>query len=157
MAWRLELKNKLTSANLGFNGYLVIFFALLISRPVSVGILAFLDINSLGISALPRWTLTAMLLIPALYLGYSVRKYFTFTRAAGGDHFDSRYREMPLVREGIFKYTSNAMYLFGFMALWAIATGFDSQLAMVAAGFNHLYIWVHYFCTERPDMRYLYG
>ena len=22
---------------------------------------------------------------------------------------------------------------------------------------SHAYIWVHYFCTERPDMRLIYG
>jgi hypothetical protein len=28
---------------------------------------------------------------------------------------------------------------------------------MVAAVFGHLYIWVHYFTTELPDMRRIYG
>jgi hypothetical protein len=25
------------------------------------------------------------------------------------------------------------------------------------AAFNHLYIWVHYFTVEKPDMDYIYG
>ena len=29
--------------------------------------------------------------------------------------------------------------------------------ALVVAMFSHLYIWVHYICTERPDMRLIYG
>ena len=32
-----------------------------------------------------------------------------------------------------------------------------SSLALVAAAFNHLYIWVHYWSTERPDMARIYG
>jgi len=29
--------------------------------------------------------------------------------------------------------------------------------ALLLAGFNHLYIWVHYYCTEKPDMERIYG
>ena len=30
-------------------------------------------------------------------------------------------------------------------------------LALVVALFSHAYIWVHYFCTDRPDMKLIYG
>ena len=33
----------------------------------------------------------------------------------------------------------------------------SSQAALLAAAFNHAYIWVHYFCTELPDMKRIYG
>jgi len=29
--------------------------------------------------------------------------------------------------------------------------------ALVLAAFCHAYIWVHYFCTEKPDMKRIYG
>jgi hypothetical protein len=32
-----------------------------------------------------------------------------------------------------------------------------SQAALLAALFNHLYIWVHYYSTELPDIRHIYG
>ena len=45
--------------------------------------------------------------------------------------------------------------------LWGIGTPawlwFASAAGLVAAAFNHLYIWVHYFATERPDMLRIYG
>ena len=31
-----------------------------------------------------------------------------------------------------------------------------SWAALVVAFFSHAYIWVHYLCTERPDMRLIY-
>jgi hypothetical protein len=32
-----------------------------------------------------------------------------------------------------------------------------SRAALVVALFSHLYICVHYFCTEKPDMKRIYG
>lgn len=32
-----------------------------------------------------------------------------------------------------------------------------SPAAILVAAFQHVYIWVHYFCTELPDMRRIYG
>ena len=78
-------------------------------------------------------------------------------RASGADHFDVKYRSMPLVREGIFRFTDNAMYTYAFLLFWALAIGFASTGALVVAAFSHLYIWVHYYCTEKPDMESIYG
>ncbi len=101
--------------------------------------------------------LAVILLIPAIYLLYSVIRYFGFTRALGADHFDEKYRMLPLVRRGIFRFTDNGMYTYGFLFLWAIALWYASTAALCAALFNHLYIWVHYFATELPDMKRIYG
>ena len=32
-----------------------------------------------------------------------------------------------------------------------------SSSALLVAAFSHVYIWIHYFATEKPDMQYLYG
>jgi len=96
-------------------------------------------------------------MIPAVYAGYSVGRYFGIDRALGGDHFRQRYREMPMVHEGAFAWSSNAMYAFVFLGLWGIALITGSQAALAAALFQHAYIWVHYYCTEEPDMKLIYG
>jgi hypothetical protein len=49
------------------------------------------------------------------------------------------------------------MYKFGFLILWSIALVFLSKAALLAAAFNHLYIWVHFYFTELPDIRRIYG
>jgi protein-S-isoprenylcysteine O-methyltransferase Ste14 len=77
-------------------------------------------------------------------------------RALGADHFRQRYRDIPFVREGIFKYSSDAMYAFGFLVLWSIALLTGSRAALVASLFQHAYIWVHLYCTEEPDMQVIY-
>lgn len=77
-------------------------------------------------------------------------------RAAGADHFDSGYRNMPLVKKGIFQFTNNGMYLYAFFLFWAIAIGFNSITAVTVAAFSHAYIWVHFYATERPDLDFLY-
>jgi protein-S-isoprenylcysteine O-methyltransferase Ste14 len=58
---------------------------------------------------------------------------------------------------GAFAWTSNAMYAIVFLGLWAIALYTGSWAALAAALFQHAYIWVHYYCTEEPDMELIYG
>jgi hypothetical protein len=88
---------------------------------------------------------------------HSVKTYFGFARALGGDHFFERYRAMPMVRGGAFAWSSNAMYSFGFLGLWGIALIARSQASLAVALFQHAYIWVHWYCTEQPDCVLLYG
>ena len=49
------------------------------------------------------------------------------------------------------------MYTFAFFAFWAIALLAGSIAALAVALFQHAYIWVHWYCTEEPDMRVIYG
>jgi len=102
-------------------------------------------------------SLGILLLIPTFYTFWSIGKYFGWQRALGGDHFRQKYREMPIVNQGIFRYSSNGMYTFAFLAFWAIALLTGSTAALAAALFQHAYIWVHWYCTEEPDMRVIYG
>ena len=157
VAWRLELNHTTISESMGIRTYLILFFILLISRVIIIFALGWADAESLGMAVLPRVICTILLAIPAIYLGYSVKKYFGFVRAAGADHFDQEYREMPLVKEGIFRITNNGMYHFGFLLFWALSIGFDSAAALLATAFAHVYIWIHFYATEKPDMQYLYG
>jgi hypothetical protein len=63
---------------------------------------------------------------------------------------------MPFVRQGIFRFTSNGMYLYAFLLSWAIAIGFNSSAALAVAAFSHAYIWVHFYSTEKPAMEFIY-
>src|SRR5699024_1571993 len=118
------------SRMIGFRGYLFVFFLLFVGRFLSLVALAWLDRGSLGLQILPRSLLTIILGLLGLYAAYSVKRYFGFARAAGADHFDSRYREMPIVKEGIFRFTNNGMYGYAFLLNWAIAFAFNSTTAL---------------------------
>jgi len=160
LLWRAQLANGLLTRLFGDTGFVVwgiLFFPLLIARPLLVLAVGLADIGSLPIPKSIGVGLGALLLIPALWTMHSVKKYFGFARALGGDHFFERYRTMPMVREGAFKYSSNAMYTFAFLALWSIAFLCRSRAALAAALFQHAYIWVHWYCTEQPDAVVLYG
>ena len=87
----------------------------------------------------------------------NIHKSRSNNRAFGIDHFDASYRTRPFVRQGIFRFTSNGMYIFGFFILWVPGLWFASVAALCVALFSHLYIWVHYFSTELPDIRRIYG
>lgn len=159
--WRAELHHALISkwfgTAKGFRYYAVGFTLLIVARPISILLVALSNRGSLALNPLIGLTLAAVLFLPWLYLQYSMQKYFGHTRALGRDHFDPSYRNRPFVREGIFRYTDNAMYTFGFLILWILGLVFLSQAALLAALFNHLYIWVHYYCTELPDIYAIYG
>ncbi len=134
-----------------------IFMPLLIARPLTVIMTGWAD----GIPITEyRWTeitLGCLLLAPALWGMHSTIVHFTLPRALGGDHFREDYATMPLVNKGIFRYTRNGMYGVVFLGLWGIALLFGSWNALALALFQHSYIWVHMYCTEAPDMRFIYG
>lgn len=158
--WRTQLHASLLTRALGaraFLAYAAVFSILGIARIVLVVLVAVSNQHTLHGNLLTFRVLAAVLAVPAAYLVYSVARYFGFKRAFGIDHFEPSYRSLPLVREGIFRYTRNGMYLFGFLVLWLPGLWFASAAALVVAGFNHLYIWVHYYSTELPDMRRIYS
>jgi hypothetical protein len=134
----------------------MLFFPFLLLRPILTLALALADAGSLQPLRAGQVLLGIVLLIPAAYTLWSVAKYFGIPRALGGDHFRQKYRQMPLVKQGAFKYSSNAMYSFVFLGLWSIALLAGSQAALAVALFQHAYIWVHMYCTEDPDMRIIY-
>lgn len=158
--WRTQLHQSWLTrlfGDRGFGFYAVGFSILGILRVVLVVLVAISNQQTLGTNPLVLKSLALILLLPAVYLFYSVKRYFGFERAFGIDHFDTAYRSLPFEQRGIFRYTRNGMYTYGFLLLWAIALWWGSMAALTAALFNQLYVWVHYFATESPDMKRIYG
>ena len=156
ICWRSELCWKSVSNTIGFKGYVVLFFILIISR-LSAIVLCFVDYGSLYKPGLLAWILSIILFIPGTYTMYSVKKYFGFLRAAGADHFDPKYRDMPFERRGIFKWTPNAMYTFAIVVFFGFAISAGSKAMFVFAAYYYIGGWLHYFCTEREDFKVIYG
>jgi hypothetical protein len=158
--WRAQLCHSALTRVFGDAGLAVwgaIFFPLLMARPLLAIAVGLADPGSLSLPTAVRVPLGVVLLVPAIWTMHSVAKHFGFARALGGDHFFERYRTMPMVRAGAFKYSSNAMYTFVFLGLWSIALLTGSRAALAVALFQHAYIWVHWYCTEQPDGIVLYG
>ena len=161
LIWRAELyHHKMTDwfGNRAFSVYKVIFTILFVGRPITVILVGISNGDTLGWNSTLAYTLAFVLFIPAAYTFYSVLNYFGMDRAYGEDHFKpDEYRNKPFVKQGMFKYTDNAMYKFAFLVLWALALVCLSKAALLVAAFNHLYIWVHFYFTELPDIRHIYG
>jgi hypothetical protein len=159
--WRGQLYyNWMTNAfgQKGFLVYKVIFTVLFAARPISILLLGISNYGTLACPPVLMYVVAVILLVPFVYTMYSVAHYFGIDRAYGIDHFEPEiYRNKTFVKQGMFKYTDNAMYKFGFLILWLIALFTLSNAALLAAVFNHLYIWVHFYFTEVPDIRYIYG
>lgn len=160
LLWRAELHHHKLSDWFGdkaFSVYKVIFTILFLGRPVTLILLGISNANTLNLNPILAYGIAVILFILFAYTMYSVFNYFGMDRAYGIDHFDPSYRNKPFVKQGMFKYTDNAMYKFGFLILWVIALVFLSKAALLVAGFSHLYIWVHFYFTELPDIQYIYG
>lgn len=160
LCWRLELHWRSmtrTFPKRGFRIYQTVFMMLMLSRLVSIGLLAVANQGTLGAPLALRLPLAALLAAPALYCFYSVVRYFGLDRAAGRDHFDPAAQHWPMVNKGIFRYTANGMYIYGLMILWLPGLLLNSAAALLAAGFQHAYIWLHYYGTEVPDMQRIYA
>ncbi|MFC2144100.1 methyltransferase [Acidobacteriota bacterium] len=158
--WRSELHRGLLSrafGRYGFAIYAAVFTVFLVGRLVVISALSLASRDTLIANTLVLKILAVIIAVPVVYLMYSVARYFGILRACGADHFDPSYKSKPIVREGIFRFTSNGMYTFGLMVLYIPALWYASRPALVAAVFGHVYIWVHYFTTELPDMRRIYG
>ncbi len=158
--WRTELHARLLTRLLGtaaFNTYAVIFAVMILARPLLITALAISNESTFPPDPRIMTAIAVVLAFPAVYLAYSVKKYFGVRRAFGIDHFDPSYRSAPLVRQGIFRFSANAMYVYGLLFLWIPGLLWSSIAALCIALFSHLYIWVHYYHTEEPDMKRIYN
>lgn len=135
----------------------MVFLPLLIARPVTLLLTGWADTALItGLDTIE--TLIGMLLLaPAIWALHSTLVHFTLPRALGGDHFRDDIAALPMVDKGVFEFTRNGMYGVAFLGLWGIAFLFGSWNALVVALFQHAYIWVHMYCTEKPDMEWIYG
>ncbi|MDA1330146.1 MAG: methyltransferase [Chloroflexi bacterium] len=159
LVWRAELHYGAPSRLLGDRALSVFGIGFALFSFARIGAPVGLAIATAGSLAWPRpltitLALISLLLTTALML--SVARYFGFRRALGGDHFNPAYRTMPKASGGLYDYVDNGMYIFGFFVFWFIAFAWSSLGALLVALFNHLYIWVHYYTTEKPDMARIY-
>ena len=160
LCWRLELHTQWLSGTFGpagFRLYAAGFALAALARIVLLVAVATSNQHTLPVSETVLDVIATVLLVPIAYLFYSVARYFTFPRALDIDHLDPSYRTKPLERRGIFRFTRNGMYTFGLLLVWLPGLYAASKAALLAALFHHTYIWVHYACTELPDMRRIYG
>lgn len=162
ICWRIELYyqgiSRIFGKKAGFILYKIGFTILILLRPVTITILAISNEGTIYIDPYLSYAIAALFVIPVVYLFYSVKKYFGLDRAFGIDHFEpEKSKELPMVKKGIFKFTANGMYEYGFLILWIPGLIFLSKAALMVALFQHIYIWVHFYFTELPDMNFIYG
>lgn len=162
ICWRTELFYKGLSKVFGntlraFKIFKAGFAVLFVSRLISIIFLSLSNSDSFNANNILIYVIAVTISLPTIYLFYSVKKYFGIDRAFGLDHFDpDKFMNEPFVNKGIFKFTSNGMYTYGFLILWIPGLIMMSKAALIVALFNHLYIWVHYYFTELPDIKWIY-
>ena len=76
----------------------IIFFPLMLLRPILTLGLGLADSDSLGSDRVIQSIAGVVLLIPAIYTGWSIEKYFGVPRALGGDHYGNHSRKRQLIK-----------------------------------------------------------
>ncbi|MFC1651115.1 methyltransferase [Candidatus Latescibacterota bacterium] len=141
----------------GFRAHSILFAVLAIIRIISVVLAGLVDYGSVSVHWSISWILAPAITLLVVYSFYSTFRYFGYERAVGADHFFPEYRTKQFVRKGIFKYSSNSMYTFAMLFLFIIGILCESKAAIYLAGYHYLTAWAHYFCTEKPDIKAIYG
>ncbi len=158
--WRLELyygKIKKWFGNSGFPVFRAGFVLLGSLRLLPIIPISVLTGNTIEIN---NWISYALILITTpliLWCMYSVTFYFGINRLFGADHFYSKYREGTLEKRGIFKYLPNSIYTVMLLIFYHPGLFFHSSLGLLTALIHHIFVWVHFFCAEKPDMKEIYG
>jgi hypothetical protein len=158
--WRLELYGGKIGKWFGGNGFMLfrVGFVLLGGlRFLSLIPIAYLSRDTLPLNPVLKLVLIAGTTPLILWGLYSVIVFFKINRAFGADHFFPEYRNMLLERRGIYKYISNSMYTVVLLVIYHPALLYESAPGLLAAFVHHLLVWVHFFCTERPDMEQIYA
>ncbi|MCP4171367.1 MAG: hypothetical protein GY758_11410 [Fuerstiella sp.] len=100
-----------------------------------------------------------MLTIPpglrGIYAISSVVRYFGLALPVGPDHFFSVYRDIRFVRQGIFRFTNNRMYVDTLSLSRGMVASFASASAIIVAAFSHAYIRSCFYTTKKPDLKFL--
>ncbi len=74
------------------------------------------------------------------------------------DHFEpEKYKKLGLVKKGIYKYLNHPIYSIGVLPDFIPALLWNSWAGLCMALYILFCEWVHFFCTEQPDIQFIYG
>ncbi len=158
--WRTQLETAwitTTLPPLGYIAYYIDYAMMLTARLGAIALAAAANRDVLLIPDQARWITVLAPGIPAAWLVHSIIKYYGFKRLAGADRFETAYRDLSWTRKGIFRLVPNAIYICGPLGLYIPGILLASPASLLLALFNHIYLWIHYYCTELPDIKRIYG
>ena len=158
--WRTELYTGKISAWFGPAGFAIFRIGFVVFASCRLLLLIPISMATAGTGSILRALSVGLIVVttPFILWGlYSVFAYFGATRAFGADHFDPAYRQASLEQRGIFRYIPNSMYTVVLLVLYHPGLLWHSWPGLIAAAAHHALVWTHYFCTERPDMKEIYG
>ena len=154
LAWRSVLHYKI---NYSFYVHIAVFFSLFIPRIITIVLVAQLDQNSIELPFFVVYVIRPVFAALQIYGSYSTIVYFGPMRLTGSDHFYEEHRKIPLVNEGMFKYSDNVMYTYVSLFNFVITISYSSKIAFFLAIFHYISPWIHFYCIEKPDIREIYG
>ena len=157
--WRLELYGKHISRRLGPAGFIVFRIGFVILGAARFLMLVPVALSTRNTMDLPDYLRFFLIIVSTpgiVWAAYGALFQFGFKRATGADHFDPAYRTAALESSGIFKHMRNPMYAIVLLVLYHPGLLWQSAPGLLLAAAHHAFVWVHYFCTEKPDLTEIY-
>lgn len=158
--WRLELHGGAVSARLGDLGFPLLRAGYAVLFPLRFLPLIPISLATAGTGSLSPTTRITLVVASTPLILWTVRDalvHFGLDRLSGSDHFFPEDRGGRKETRGIHRYLANAMYTVGTLALFHPGLVTGSTLGLWVAAFHYAFVWVHYWCTEAPDLEILYG
>ena len=160
LIWRTQLETGWLTANLpriGYIAYYIDYTMLLVARLGAIVLAALANRDSF-IFPEPSREITALALaVPFIWVIYSITRHYGYKRLAGADRFELAYRDTGWRRKGVFQLVPNAVYVLCPLGFYIPGILLASPASLLLALFNHIYILIHYYCTELPDLKRIYG
>jgi hypothetical protein len=150
--WRMELYGSWITNKLGKFGFIlhqVGYEVLGLFRFLPLVPICISSKNTLPVSPILSITIIIIATPPILWAIYSAIVRFGFARAAGADHFYQHYRDGGFENKGMYRFVPNVMYTVALFWLYHLGLFWFSSLGLVVAACHHIFVWAHYFCTEK--------
>ena len=164
LAWRFEFhgqyftKFMCDSTSLAFLVHRIMYGCTSFLRVMIIFAISRTDSNTIFIDDDLRFGLLIVIGIFIGWVNYSVLRYFGFDRSSGMDHFyPEKCRKLGLVKEGAYAYFDNVQYLATFVVFSIFGIYYKSWNGLIFGLFSSLAAWLHYYCTELPDISLIYN
>lgn len=156
LIWRIELATRWLSTNLprlGFTAYLIDYTLMLAARAGTIIVVALANREIIYIPALFRWAGSITLGIIFTWLIYSMTKSSSYKDLAGAIFFKPQNSKNSAGQNKTSSLVSSIVYVWSPLSFYIPGLVLASPASLLLAFFNHIYILIHYYCTEAPSLK----
>ncbi len=160
LIWRIQLETRWLTINLprlGFTAYLIDYTWMLAARTGAIVLVAIANQDNIYIPDFFKWTGSIILAVVFLGLIYSIASSSNYKDLVGVTFFEVNDHGSYKAEKQVYSLVPVTFYFLGSLGFYVPGILFSSPASLLLAFFNHLYICIHYYCTEVPSLKRIYN